>query len=106
MTDDVVAAAAEGFVVSEDGARWTYCGSLTFDNAAVVCAKSASLPLPASGVVDCGALATVDSSAVAVLLSLKRRATQEGIAVVLDNTPAPLRALATVYGVDDILLAT
>ena len=92
------------FVADADGTRWTYVGALTFANAAAVCAAAGSLPLPTRGIVDCGGLAAADSSAVAVLLSLKRRAAEQGTPLEFDNVPASLDALATVYGVEEILM--
>jgi phospholipid transport system transporter-binding protein len=103
--DEALAPVAEGFVADADGTRWTFVGALTFANAAAVCAAAAALALPTRGVVDCSGLAAVDSSAVAVLLSLKRRAAQEGSALAFDNVPAALSALATVYGVEEMLIA-
>lgn len=100
-----VVAEVIGFVPSEDGSRWTCAGALTFDNAAAVCAAAGNLPLPSRGIVECSGLSAVDSSAVAVLLSLKRRASQEGVSISFENMPSPLRALAMVYGVDEILTA-
>ena len=96
---------AGGFVADENGTRWTYVGTLTFANAAQVCKSAGDLSLPTGGVVDLSGLAAVDSAAVAVLLSIKRRAAQEGVPLVFDNVPAPLDALATVYGVEEILVS-
>jgi len=45
----------------------------------------------------------IDSAAVAVLLSLKRRAATEGKSVVFANLPPALAALAALYGVDALL---
>lgn len=103
--DNGLAPATEGFVATEDGTRWTYVGTLTFANAAAVCAGAGELPLPTRGVIDCSGLAAVDSAAVAVLLSIKRRASQEGVPLAFDHVPASLDALATVYGVEEILIS-
>ncbi len=94
---------AAGFAVAGDGARWIASGALTFDNAARVFAAAEALALPTSGIVACDGLAHVDSSAVAVLLGLKRRAMREGRTLRFEAAPAPLRALAAVYGVDQVL---
>ncbi len=58
--------------------RWTFAGTLTFADAAAVFEASRKLPLPATGVVDLAGLAHADSSALAVMLALKRRAVGEG----------------------------
>jgi phospholipid transport system transporter-binding protein len=96
---------AEGFVAEKNGARWAYVGTLTFANAATVCTAAGELALPTGGVVDLSGLTTVDSVAVAVLLSIKRRAAQEGVPLVFDHVPEALDALATVYGVEEILMS-
>jgi phospholipid transport system transporter-binding protein len=55
--------------------------------------------------VDAAQLATFDSTAIAVLLSLRRSVTaRQGVLEVL-NLPARLRDLATVYGVSELLPA-
>jgi phospholipid transport system transporter-binding protein len=100
---DEVAAAVGGFVV--DGDAWRYRGALTLDNAAQVMAAADALPLPASGLVDLGALAPADSSALAVVMALHRRAQAENRPVRVVNMPAALQSLAVVYGVDDLVLA-
>ena len=64
--------ASGGFVVQGDA--WRYEGALTLDNAAAVMAHVESLPLPASGRVDMGGLSPADSSALAILMALRRRA--------------------------------
>lgn len=89
-----------------DGARWRFAGTLTFDDATQVLASATALPLPASGVVDLGGLTHADSSALAVLLALRRRAVAEG-ARPLEFTamPATLDALARVYGIETLLAA-
>jgi phospholipid transport system transporter-binding protein len=96
-------AGAAGFSMSADGGRWVSCGALTFANAAAVIAAASALPLPGDGVVDLAGLAHVDSAAVAVLLGVARRAAQEGRTLRFDHVPAPITALAAVYGVDRML---
>jgi phospholipid transport system transporter-binding protein len=97
------AAAARGFACSSDGTRWIVKGALTFADAAPVLAAARTLPLPASGVVDCAAVAAVDSAAVAVLLALTRGATARGAKLDFANLPAPLLSLASLYGVEEII---
>jgi phospholipid transport system transporter-binding protein len=55
-------------------------------------------------VVDAGPLAELDSAALAVLLEVQRRARAERRAFRVQSAPPKLRALATLYGVDAILL--
>jgi phospholipid transport system transporter-binding protein len=94
-----------GFVGDDIDARWTYVGALTYANAGAVLAAAASLPLPATGEIDLADIDAVDSTAVAVLVALKRRAAGEGRPLTFVNVPAALSALADLYGVEEILVA-
>jgi len=95
----------QGFLADADGARWIYIGELTFANASKVYAAAVALPLPRSSDVDLSGMAAVDSSAVAVLVALRRRATDEGKPLAFRNVPAALGALADLYSVEDLLAA-
>ncbi|AJC20208.1 STAS domain-containing protein [Pandoraea pulmonicola] len=53
--------------------------------------------------VDCAGLKHFDSSAIAVLLALRRHASQRGKTLVFTNLPTGLASLALVYGVDHLL---
>ncbi len=88
---------------SASGDRWQYQGELTFATAGAALAASARLPLPPSGSVDCSGMAALDSTAVAVLLALLRRAAGEHRPLTFANPPPPLRALADLYDVSEIL---
>ena len=96
--DDVTAGA---FSATDGG--WRYAGGLTLTNAEAVLRASAALPLPASGIVDVGGLRHADSAALAVLIALKRRAASEGARLAIVGVPQPLRSLAAVYGVDELI---
>jgi phospholipid transport system transporter-binding protein len=99
------AAPGEGaFALAADGG-WTFAGSLTFDNAATVMAQCEALPLPRHGRIDIGGLAVADSSALAVLLALKRRGTAERHKVHFENFPESLASLGRVYGLEDLIAA-
>lgn len=54
--------------------------------------------------IDCAALTQFDSSAVSLLLAIRRRALATGKLLVIQNPSANLRKLAGLYGVDDLLL--
>ncbi len=86
-----------------DGDRWQFAGTLTFRDAGAVFTASEQLPLPASGIVDLRGLAHADSSALAVLLALKRRAAVERIPLSFEAMPAALDSLARVYGLEPLL---
>jgi len=94
-----------GFAPDDGGARWTFAGSLTSANAGAVLAAAAALPLPVEGEVDLRDVDGIDSTAVAVLLALKRRAAEEGRPLRFVSVPAALAALAELYGVEEILVA-
>lgn len=92
-----------GFAPSDDGARWTYAGTLTFENAEGVLEAAHALPLPTGGVADLAGLAHADSAALAVLLALRRRADVEGAKLVFASVPDTVVSLARVYGVDALV---
>lgn len=87
------------------GERWEFAGTLTFDDAAQILDASDRLPLPASGVIDLAGLAHADSSALAVLLALRRRGAAEGRPVTFAAMPPIAASLARVYGIEDLFAA-
>ena len=91
---------------SADNDRWTFAGELTFDDATAVLAASNTLPLPESGIVDLSGLVHADSTALAVLLALRRRAAAESRRLVFASVPSMIDSLARVYGIEDILEAS
>jgi phospholipid transport system transporter-binding protein len=94
-----------GFSADAGGTRWSYTGALTFANASRVFAAALAMPLPTAGEVDLSGVVAVDSSAVAVLLALSRRAQEEGKPLAFAHVPAALSALADLYSVEDLLAA-
>jgi phospholipid transport system transporter-binding protein len=88
---------------SNDCAAWRLAGPLGMADAGAVIEVARRLPLPTSGQVDCAGVTSVDSAAVAALLSFARRARDEGRQLQFVNVPAPLLSLAALYGVDDLL---
>ena len=96
-------AAPGAFATSDDRSRWIFNGALTFDNAAAVLEASRQLDLPTSGRVDLSALDAADSSALAVVFALKRRARAERCDLAFEGVPPGLASLARVYGVDGLL---
>lgn len=63
----------------------------------------ASLPAGATAVVSAAALQGFDSSALAVLLALRRAALRRGLGWRVEGLPPKLRTLAEVYGVAELL---
>lgn len=82
---------------------WSVGGPLTVDSAGDVLAASQDAPLPRSGVVALAGVRAVDSAGVAVLLSWRRRAAAEAKTLSFVDVPASLKALAQLYGVEDLL---
>jgi len=105
MTSAPDAAPVRGFVAEMDGARWSYEGPLTFDEAGRVLTASHALALPREGEIDLGGMGAFDSAAVAVLVALARRAAGEGRMLHFAGLPLALGALAELYGVRDFLPA-
>jgi phospholipid transport system transporter-binding protein len=61
-------------------------------------------PNGAPALIDCSALDRFDSSAVVVLLGALRCAQAAGVQITLKNLPDKLLKLASLYGVDGLLL--
>jgi len=101
MTMFAPASGESGFAASGEG--WAFAGSLTFADASAVFEASRSLALPGTGIVDLAGLAQADSSALAVMLALKRRAAVEGARLAFVSIPPGILTLAHVYGVEELL---
>lgn len=101
MTASAPASPEGGFVASGD--RWAFAGTLSFADAAAVFAATRALELPSGGTVDLAGLGAADSSALAVMLALKRRAAGEGVRLQFTAIPLGIQALAHVYGVEELL---
>ena len=65
--------------------------------------KQLPAALPSSVALDASALVEFDSSALAVLLGLRRELVSRGSALQVDSMPQRLRELAALYGVMDLL---
>lgn len=101
MIEPSQTAAPKGsFTATAEG--WRFDGTLTMDTAAAVMASADALPLPESGRVDFGGLTQGDSSALAVIMALRRRALAEKHELRVENLPTALLSLAVAYGVDDL----
>jgi phospholipid transport system transporter-binding protein len=77
---------------------------------AVACARMLAQAMRADAssavVADAGALARFDSSALAVLLDVRREALSLGKTFAVSHMPPRLRELASVYGVGELLPAS
>jgi phospholipid transport system transporter-binding protein len=79
--------------------------SMTNDNAAALLDAGVAAIRAGDTVFDLGAVAQVDSAAVALLLAWQREAQSRaaGGCVTLTNVPPALTSLATLYGVESLL---
>ena len=64
-----------------------------------------SLPAGSTWVINCQSLQSFDSSALSVILSLKRRAAKASVTAELIDVPEKLASLARVYDLADIVLS-
>ena len=82
-------------------------GALSFETLPDVLAQSAEYAertdLPDRLTIDFSAITAVDSSAVALLLEWRRQALARGKTLEFVNLPPNLRALATLYGVAELI---
>ena len=82
-------------------------GALSFETIPAVLAESAAYAerpdLPERLTIDFSGITGVDSSAVALLLEWRRQARQRGKTLVFVNLPPNLVALATLYGVAELI---
>ena len=82
-------------------------GALSFETLPAVLAQSAEYAargdLPERLTIDFSRIAGVDSSAVALLLEWRRQAAARGKRLDFVNLPPNLLALATLYGVEDLI---
>jgi phospholipid transport system transporter-binding protein len=82
-------------------------GALSFETLPKVLEQSAQYAartdLPDRLTIDFGAITSVDSSAVALLLEWRRQAQQKKKTLVFVNLPANLLALADLYGVAELI---
>jgi len=103
MNDDADRAGAEAPASFAWNGRWSIGGPLTVDSAGDVLAASQDVELPRTGEVSFSDVRAVDSAGVAVLLSWRRRAAGEGKTLSFVDVPPSLKALAELYGVEDLL---
>lgn len=94
-------ATTNGFAVTADGERWNCGGTLAFSSARAALETTSKLPLPA--LIDCSGIDNLDSTAIALLLAWKRRATAERKTLAFVQAPTALLDLAKLYGVAEIL---
>lgn len=85
--------------------RWRVSGALSMDTVEAVLAASMSTGLPEDGIVDLTAVDRVDSAGIALLLAWARRAASESRKIAFAGIPESMRSLASLYGVEELLVA-
>lgn len=98
--------AASHFSITLKEKCWHCQGNLVFDTATNALAQARALAWPESNEIVCTEIQTVDSTAVAFFLAMKRRALAEKRTLILKEAPAALRDLASLYGVNDLFFAS
>lgn len=84
--------------------RWQLSGDLVIENISQVLNASKALTLTDTTQLDFTQVTDVDTSAVSLILELKRRASAENMQLSLVNVPANLVSLMQLYGVDGFVL--
>jgi phospholipid transport system transporter-binding protein len=82
---------------------YTPAATLTVDNAHLVLKEGVQAIAAGQHHIDMAATTTVDSAAVAVLLTWQRHAKAQGVALELRNMSANLQSLASLYGAAALL---
>jgi len=95
---------AEAASLQVSGGRWQVAGTLSMDTVETVRVASAAIGMPQDGIIDLAAVDRVDSAGVALVLSWARRAAAEGRPLAFAGMPQSMRALATLYGVEELLV--
>ena len=85
--------------------RWRVSGALSMDTVEAVLAASTSIGLPEDGIVDLTAVDRVDSAGIALLLAWARRAAKESRKIGFTGIPESMHSLASLYGVEELLVA-
>jgi phospholipid transport system transporter-binding protein len=85
--------------------RWQVSGALSMDTVEAVLVASTPIALPQDGIIDLTAVDRVDSAGVALVLAWARRAASEGTKIAFAGIPESMRSLATLYGVEELLVA-
>jgi phospholipid transport system transporter-binding protein len=94
-------------MISCNGDKCAISGALILENVVTVLEESGRV-LPAAGrvVIDLAGVTEVDSSAVSLLLELRRGALRQSRVIEYVNLPHNLQSLAELYGVSELLAAS
>jgi phospholipid transport system transporter-binding protein len=86
--------------ITQEANRWLISGDLIIDHVTQVVNASKALNFVSPAQLDFSKVTDVDTSAVSLILELKRRANAEKVELSLVNVPDNLTSLMQLYGVD------
>ena len=86
--------------IVQEGNRWQISGDLIINNITQVLNASKALSFTNPAQLDFSKVTDVDTSAVSLILELKRRANAEKVELSLVNVPENLISLMQLYGVN------
>ena len=86
--------------ITQEANRWLISGDLIIDHVTQVVNASKALSFVSPAQLDFSKVTDVDTSAVSLILELKRRANAEKVELSLVNVPDNLTSLMQLYGVD------
>lgn len=86
--------------IAQEGNRWQISGDLIINNITQVLNASKALQFVSPAQLDFSKVTDVDTSAVSLILELKRRANAEKVELSLVNVPENLISLMQLYGVN------
>lgn len=89
--------------ITQESNRWVLSGDLIIDHVTQVVNASKALRLESPAQLDFSKVTDVDTSAISLILELKRRANAENVELSLVNVPENLNSLMQLYGVDEFI---
>lgn len=92
-----------GVQIEKDGNSLRVVGAMTMENIHGMLADSLPLLQGSELSLDLGATPEVDSAAISLVFEWLRQAQRRNIRLTFTNIPDPLRSLAALYGVSDLI---
>lgn len=89
--------------ITQEANRWLISGDLIIDHVTQALSASKALQFKSPAQLDFSKVTDVDTSAISLILELKRRANAEKVQLSLVNVPENLTSLMQLYGVDTFI---
>jgi phospholipid transport system transporter-binding protein len=89
--------------ITQEANRWLISGDLIIDHVTQALNASKTLHFQNPAQLDFSKVTDVDTSAISLILELKRRANAEKVQLSLVNVPENLTSLMQLYGVDTFI---